>query len=77
MILSKCKPGTVGTVVKLNGTMHLNQRLTSMGITSGIKIEVKKTAPLGDPVELKVRGYNLSLRKSEANIIEIDIGDGF
>jgi ferrous iron transport protein A len=63
--------GTKAVVVRVGGAGELRRRLMDMGITRGVEIEVLKVAPLGDPIEYQVRGYHLSLRKSEAQLIEI------
>ncbi|MBE6555852.1 MAG: ferrous iron transport protein A [Ruminococcaceae bacterium] len=63
--------GTVVKVVKLHGEGALKRRIMDMGITKGVEIRVRKLAPLGDPMELTVRGYELSLRKADAAMIEI------
>ncbi len=72
MTLSDLKPGEKGKVVSFGTTGVLRHRLLDMGITTGIEIELVKVAPLGDPLEIKLRGYNLSLRKSEASVIKIE-----
>lgn len=67
------KEATVGqtvTVKKLNGEGAVKRRIMDMGITKGVDIYVRKVAPLGDPVEVTVRGYELSLRKADAEMIE-------
>lgn len=64
--------GSTVKVVKLNGSGALKRRIMDMGITKGTAISVRKLAPLGDPMELRVRGYELSLRKCDAELIEID-----
>ena len=66
MTLNEIPVGGVCTVTKLNGTGKLRRRIMDMGITKGVEIKVVKIAPLGDPMELNVRGYELSIRKSEA-----------
>jgi ferrous iron transport protein A len=71
MILNEIPVGGVCTVTKLNGTGKLRRRIMDMGITKGVEIKVVKIAPLGDPMELNVRGYELSIRKSEAESIEV------
>ena len=71
MTLNEIPVGGVGTVTKLNGTGKLRRRIMDMGITKGVEIKVVKIAPLGDPMELNVRGYELSIRKSEAESIEV------
>ena len=63
--------GSTVTVVKLHGEAALKRHIMDMGITKGCQIYVRKVAPLGDPVEITVRGYELSLRKSDAESIEI------
>ena len=68
------KDATIGEtvkVVKLHGEGPLKRRVMDMGITKGVDIYVRKVAPLGDPVEITVRGYELSLRRADAEIIEI------
>jgi ferrous iron transport protein A len=69
--LDELHPGEKAVVQRVGGAGELRRRLMDMGITRGIEIEVLKAAPLGDPVEYRVRGYHLSLRKSEAHLIEI------
>ena len=59
-------------IVKLNGEGATKRRIMDMGITKGIEIFVRKVAPLGDPIEVNVRGYELTLRKSEAEKIEVE-----
>ena len=71
MTLNEVPVGGVCTVAKLNGTGKLRRRIMDMGITKGVEIKVVKIAPLGDPMELNVRGYELSLRKNEAERIEV------
>lgn len=66
------KIGETSRVVKLHGEGAIRRRIMDMGITKGTDISVRKVAPLGDPVELTVRGYELSLRKADAEIIEVD-----
>ena len=63
--------GQTVKVVKLHGEGPVKRRIMDMGITKGVEIYVRKVAPLGDPVEVTVRGYELSLRKDDAEIIEI------
>jgi len=64
--------GQTATVVKINGTGPIKRRIMDMGITKGTDIHVNKVAPLGDPIELTVRGYSLSLRKADADMIEVE-----
>ena len=59
-------------VKKLHGTGPVKRRIMDMGITKGVDIHIRKVAPLGDPMELKVRGYELSVRKADAEMIEIE-----
>ena len=63
--------GQTVKVVKLHGEGAVKRRIMDMGITKGVEIYVRKVAPLGDPVEVNVRGYELSLRKSDAEMIEV------
>jgi ferrous iron transport protein A len=69
--LKGVKPGETVRVVKLHGSGPLRKRILDMGITRDTEIFVRKAAPLGDPVEVKVRGYELSLRKADIDIIEV------
>ena len=69
--LKEAKVGTTVKVVKLTGEGAVKRLIIDMGITKGVEIYVRKVAPLGDPVEVTVRGYELSLRKNDAEIIEI------
>ena len=64
--------GTTVTVKKLNGEGAVKRRIMDMGITKGVEIFVRKVAPLGDPIEVTVRGYELSLRKADAEMIEVE-----
>ncbi len=70
--LSDVKVGSIAKVVKLHGEGALKRRIMDMGITKGVKIKVVKVAPLGDPIELNVRGYELSIRNSDALNIEVE-----
>ena len=69
--LKQVKCGETVSVVKLTGEGALKRRIMDMGITKGTDIYVRKVAPLGDPVEVNVRGYELSIRKSEAENIQV------
>lgn len=73
MTLKDAKPGTTVQVVKISGESVLKRRIMDMGITKDILIFVRKVAPLGDPVEITVRGYELSVRKEDAQIIEVEV----
>lgn len=70
--LKEAKIGETVNVVKLNGEGAVKRRLMDMGITKGVSVYVRKVAPLGDPVEVTVRGYELSLRKADAEMIEVE-----
>ena len=70
--LREAKIGQTVKVVKLRGEGAVKRRIMDMGITKGVEIYVRKVAPLGDPVELTVRGYELSLRKADAEMIEVE-----
>ena len=70
--LRQAKIGDTVKVKKLHGEGAVKRRIMDMGITKGVEIFVRKVAPLGDPMELAVRGYELSLRKADAEIIEIE-----
>lgn len=70
--LREVKCGETVNIVKLHGEGLLRKRLIDMGLTKGCKIKVRKVAPLGDPIEITVRGYELSIRKNEAGLIEVN-----
>ena len=70
--LRQVKPGSTVKVVKLHGEGAVKRRIMDMGITRGVEVHVRKVAPLGDPVEVTVRGYELSLRKADAEMIEVE-----
>lgn len=63
--------GENATIIKIHGEGKLKRRIMDMGITKGTEVFVRKVAPLGDPIEITVRGYELSLRKADAEILEI------
>ena len=69
--LRDAKIGDTVTVKRLNGEGAVKRRLMDMGITKGINVYIRKVAPLGDPIEITVRGYELSIRKADAEMIEI------
>ena len=71
MTLREVKKGQTVTVLKLNGEGAVKRRSMDMGITKGTEIFVRKVAPLGDPVEVTVRGYELSVRKADAQMVEV------
>ena len=70
--LREVKIGETVKVVKLHGEGPVKRRIMDMGITKGVEIFVRKVAPLGDPMELNVRGYELSVRKADAEMIEVE-----
>jgi len=70
--LKDIKVGKNVKVVKVHGEGAIRRRIMDMGITKGVEIFVKKVAPLGDPIEITVRGYELSIRKNDAKIIEVE-----
>ena len=70
--LKEIKSGNTVRVIKLYGEGPVKRRIMDMGITKGVDIYVRKVAPLGDPVEVTVRGYELSLRKADAEMIEVE-----
>ena len=67
----QAKVGETVRVVKLHGEGAVKRRLMDMGLTKGVEVHIRKVAPLGDPVEVTVRGYELSIRKADAEMIEI------
>ena len=69
--LKDARIGDIVTVVKLHGEGAVRRRIMDMGITKNVEVFVRKVAPLGDPIEVNVRGYELSLRKSDAEMIEV------
>ena len=71
MTLRETKTGQTVKVVKLNSEGAVKRRIMDMGITKGVEIYVRKVAPLGDPVEVTVRGYELSVRKADAEMVEV------
>ena len=70
--LKDVKVGSTVTVKKIAGEGPVKRRIMDMGITKGVPVYVRKVAPLGDPVEVTVRGYELSIRKADAEIIEVE-----
>lgn len=71
MTLKEAKIGSTVTVVRINGEGAVKRRIMDMGITKGVEVYVRKAAPLGDPIQVSVRGYELSLRKADAEMIEV------
>ena len=70
--LKEVKIGQTCKVVKLHGEGAVKRRIMDMGITKGVEIYVRKVAPLGDPIEVNLRGYELSIRKEDAGMIEVE-----
>ena len=70
--LKNAKIGSTVKVVKLHGEGAIRRRIMDMGLTKGVEIYVRKAAPLGDPIEIMLRGYELSLRKADADMVEIE-----
>lgn len=70
--LKEAKIGETVKVVKLHGEGAVKRRIMDMGITKGVNVYIRKVAPLGDPVEVTVRGYELSLRKADAGMVEVE-----
>lgn len=70
--LAEMKPGESGHIIRVSGPGPLKRRLVDMGLVAGALVKVQKYAPLGDPLEIKVKNFNLSLRKSEASLIETE-----
>lgn len=70
--LREVKTGETAHVVKLHGEGAVKRRIMDMGITRGVELYVRKVAPLGDPIEINVRGYELSIRKADAEMIEVE-----
>lgn len=70
--LKEVKIGETAKIVKLHGEGAVKRRIMDMGLTKGTEVYIRKVAPLGDPIELTVRGYELSLRKADAEMIEVE-----
>ncbi len=70
--LKQANIGDTAKVVRLHGEGPVRRRIMDMGITKGVDVYIRKTAPLGDPIEITVRGYELSIRKADAEMIEIE-----
>ncbi len=69
--LREAKVGDTVRVVKLHGEGAVKRRIMDMGLTKGVDVQIRKVAPLGDPIEVTVRGYELSIRKADAEMIEV------
>ena len=72
MTLREVTPGSTVKVTKLTGEGPVKRRIMDMGITKGVDVYVRKVAPLGDPIEVTVRGYELSVRKNDAQCVEVE-----
>ncbi len=72
--LKEAKVGDTVRVVKLHGEGAVKRRIMDMGLTKGVDVQIRKVAPLGDPIEVTVRGYELSIRKADAEMIEVGEG---
>lgn len=70
--LKESKIGDTVRVVKLHGEGAVKRRIMDMGLTKGVEVQIRKVAPLGDPIEVTVRGYELSIRKADAEMIEVE-----
>ncbi len=70
--LREVKVGETATVVKLHGEGATKRRIMDMGLTKGVEVYVRKVAPFGDPIEITIRGYELSIRKADAGLIEVE-----
>lgn len=75
--LSKFRIGEVGLVLSVKGEGRIRRRLFDMGITPGCEIYLRKKAPLGDPIEISLRGYELTLRKDEADLVMMEMKENF
>ena len=71
--LNELRPGEKGKIVKVGGKGGIHRRILDMGVVSGTEVEVKRVAPLGDPIQIRVKGYNLTLRKEEAANIQVEV----
>lgn len=68
--------GETGHIKKVGGEGRIRRRMFDMGVTPGAEVTLKKKAPLGDPIEITIRGYELTLRKSEAELVELEVKEG-
>ena len=71
--LSELKPKEKGKIIRVGGKGRVHRRILDMGVVSGTPVEVQRVAPLGDPIEIRVKGYNLTLRKEEAANIQVEV----
>ena len=74
--LSELEPMGKGRIVRVGGRKRIRRRLLDMGVVAGAEVEVQRVAPLGDPVEIKIKGYDLALRKEEAENIQVELNEG-
>ena len=74
--LSELEPQEKGRIVKVGGRGGIRRRLLDMGVVTGAMVEVQRVAPLGDPVEIRVKGYDLALRREEATNIQVELSEG-
>jgi len=74
--LSELEPQEKGRIVKVGGRRGIRRRLLDMGVVAGAEVEVQRVAPLGDPVEIRVKGYSLALRLEEARNIQVELVEG-
>ena len=72
-LLSELKPGDKGTIVRVEGRGGIHRRILDMGVVPGTSVEMVRVAPLGDPMEVRLKGYSLSLRKEEAEGIKVEV----
>jgi len=73
MFLSECRPGQAAVVTRIHGDGPVAQRLMELGLVEGARLRVLRVAPLGDPMQLEIQHYCLSLRRSEARAVEVDV----
>jgi ferrous iron transport protein A len=73
MTLTNLPIGSEARVISVNGTGRVTRRLMEMGVVPGVEVRIVKTAPFGDPIEVRVRGYSLAMRRTEADAIEVNI----
>ncbi len=74
--LSKLEPDERGIIIRVGGSGDIRRRLLDMGVVTGTEVEVERVAPLGDPVQIKIKGYDLALRKKEAEKIQVEVTEG-
>jgi len=74
--LHELKIGQRGTIVRVGGEGPAKRRMMDMGLVAGTEVEVERVAPLGDPIEIKIKGYHLSLRKEEAVQVQVEVLEG-